>query len=341
MGKLFDCLDRKSKEKIRDYDNRINHFEAFHAGYAFLSLINYSKELCAFSAYAVWNGEFNEKLENPLPQGGFMLHCSPEQAQAMCEQPHGFPIYAKLYSKQGRLAVERMAMADGERFCDFYFNGCEVIPPERLGLVFAGAREPVGSGIERFLTRPDNAEKAIKTPQNIGAGSYRSGSYRRFSFGSYVAGSYTTLGFGRGSYRTGAWGIGSYLGSSYRSGAWQGSYAQYLRGIGSFRNWWEWFGNSSAYKIFGIGSYTGRSGSYQNQSGSFRKGSFLKGSFLQGSFSKRFFAKGSFVRSADGAKCCEKDAERKVDFVQAFLPLHTNSSVYRIIEEMGYGLDLI
>ena len=360
MGKLFGWLDRSKSETVRDYDNRINHLQAFHAGYAFLSFENYDPELAGFAAYVVWNGEFNEKLENPMPAGGFMLHCDAEQAQRMCEQPEGFPIFVKLYAKQGRLSAEHMVLADADRIFDFYFNGCEMLPPERLGLVFAGARVPEDAHREEYVTEAcGEAAPAMGSYRGVSAGSYRTsriaGSYRKFGQGSYWHGSYSRI---SGSYRgsvsvsgSGYW-LGSFVGGSYRAGAlwslWSGSFFS-----GSFAIRWEIFGGagSSSYRTGSYRYWLGSSMQVRYGAGSYAGGSFRPARFGSGSFRKSLFRKGSFLRNGSGIAFL---AERAEMMPPAAAPgeeaketqlrsAERGREVYyaRIIEEMGYGLDLI
>ena len=343
MGKLFDWLDRGKEETVRAYDNRIDHLQAFHAGYAFLSYENYYPEISGFAAYVVWNGEFNEKLEDPMPAGGFMLHCDAAQAQRMCERPEGFPVFVKLYAKQGRLLVDHMVLTDAERVFDLYFNGCELLPPERLVPVFAGARVPEDAHREEYV--PEERKNI-----SAAAGSYR----RTLNVGSYRSGSYR---MGGSSY----W-LGSFIGGSYRAGAlwslWRSSYF-----TGSFANWWETFGGSyrtGSYRQwwgsytqarFGVGSYLG--GSFRvffGGTGSYSFGSFRAAPFGSGSYRKSLFRKGSFLRNGSGIaflmECEEKTpVPAALEEKKESQPLYADrGAVYRharIIEEMGYGLDLI
>ncbi|MBR1471974.1 MAG: hypothetical protein IJ600_10090 [Lachnospiraceae bacterium] len=394
MGKLFHWLDRGKAETVVGYDNRINRLQAFHAGYAFLSWENYSAELCAFAAYAVWNGEFNAKLENPMPSGGFMMHCTPEQAQELCAFPDGFPLFVKLLAKQGRLYVENMVLADQERVYDFYFNGCEVTPPERLRLVFAGQREPADAHREEYLPEKNAPAEEPKRPQGS-AGSLR-GSYRRGSAGSYLRGSFVAGSYRLGAYRWGSAAVGSYRswleqfsGSSFRQRGISGSYYGAVWGNGSFGrsaigsgrfftggSWrfggWlvgsyrfggfggsyaGWRGQGGSYQGFGSGSFAGGSyrgalfgiGSYAG--GSFRilfgtGSSFLREAFYTGSYIGGCYRHGSFLYSGltGVAFLLEVDtgAELPAGEEAAALQLYPGQShVRRLIEEMGYGLDLI
>ena len=80
MSRVYRWLDRRSNESSDAYDNRINHLAAFHAGYAFFARENYYHDISGFAAYILWNGEFNSKLFLHLPDGGYMIHCSKDEA---------------------------------------------------------------------------------------------------------------------------------------------------------------------------------------------------------------------------------------------------------------------
>ena len=373
MGKLFAWLDRSKGETIRDYDNRINHLQAFHAGYAFLSLVNYREDLSAFSAYAVWNGEFNDKLENPLPSGGYMMHCDMQQAQSMCERPEGFPLFVKLLAKKGRLYADRMILADGEQIFDFYFNGCEVIPPERLDLVFAGAREPEDAHREEYTANEAGENRGgsyrrISAGGSYTLGSYRPGSYAQGAFGtgsygpavsgqgsywhssyrlgSYWQGSYRLESFWQGSYWHGSYWHGSYQTGTFRYAQWQGSYAQGSYRLGSYRHSWEWewwrTAGSFSFGSFSLGSFR-----LFLQSGSYRTGSFQMGSYRMGSFRVSSYRRGSFSAGSGAlypVECVsvmyDQPALAMIDGAAEVL-YPESSRICRIIEEMGYGLDLI
>ena len=365
MAGRFTWLDRIEGESVRAYDKRINDLAAFHSGYAFLSYENYCPEFCAFAVYTVWNHEFNHKLANPLPDGGFMMHCDTKRAEEMCAMGHGFPIFVKLISKLGRLYVESFALADKEVVYDLYFNGCEVKPPE--GHVFYGNETP---GL-----MPVASKEAVPY---AAAGSFRTvmGSYRKAGFhkGSFLKGSYRKGAFGTGSYRGGSFVAGSYFGGKYGLGSYlRGSYIRgsFRGGLsGSYLSWF--FGGGSSYRLlfgagsfsnaflsagsfysaFGGGSYKGFSftqGSYF--SGSFTGGSFLRSSYIGSSFHGRYFLTGSFYNGSynrgsfiyggfadvlvssqhsDGAKASENAGNVHEEFVMR-----------RLIEELGYGLDLI
>ena len=370
MAGRFTWLDRQDGESVRAYDNRINELAAFHSGYAFLSYENYCPEFYAFAVFAVWNDEFNKKLVNPLPEGGFMMHCDAKKAEEMCALGHGFPIFVKLVSKLGRLYVESFALADKDVVYDLYFNGCDVKKPE--GHVFYGNEKPQ-------LLPVMKAAEHDSVPA-AGQGNTHCGSYRR---GSYVCGSY----FMGGSYRHGSFYKGAYMlrgsriGGSFTRGSYiniSGSYAGRVSGSysgqlsGSYLSWF--FGGGSYLKLlFGAGSYRNvfyggssyagaLSGSFKGFSflqGSYAKGSFSRGSFaygyvtgsyINGSFVNRYFLTGSFYNGsyhrgsfiyggfADvpvsyrrGAADDKKQDENK----------HEEFVIRRLIEELGYGLDLI
>ncbi len=326
MAGRFSWLDRIEGESVRAYDKRINDLAAFHSGYAFLSYENYCPEFCAFAVYTVWNHEFNHKLANPLPDGGFMMHCDQKRAEEMCALGHGFPIFVKLISKLGRLYVESFALADKDVVYDLYFNGCEVKPPE--GHVFYGNETP---GL-----MPVASKEAVPY---AAAGSFRTvmGSYRKAGFhkGSFLKGSYRKGAFGTGSFRGGSFVAGSYFGGKYGLGSYLRS--SYIRGSfrgglsGSYLSWF--FGGGSSYRLlFGAGSFL-RS-SYIGSS--FPGRYFLTGSFYNGSYNRGSFIYGGFAdvlvssQHSDGAKASEPAGNVHEEFVMR-----------RLIEELGYGLDLI
>ena len=388
MAGRFTWLDRMEGESVRAYDKRINDLAAFHSGYAFLSYENYCPEFYAFAVYTVWNHEFNRKLVNPLPEGGFMMHCDARRAEEMLSCAHGFPVFVKLCAKLGKLYVESFAMADKDVVFDLYFNGCDVKAPE--GLVFMGNEAPEllpvqkgfsvagGSALPRYhgSHRRGSYIKAGSVP-----GSYIKGSYYRAgaAAGSYIKGSFYRLGTASGSYMTGSyyrWGAAS---GSYRGGlsgsylSWffgGGSYLKLLFGAGSYRSRLYGGGYTGG---FSAGSFTGSSftaGFYYGSSyvgGSYIKGSFagrnfIGGSYIGGSFVSgrfegsgvggRYFMTGSFyngsyhrgsfiyggfadvlVGSAQPPaenKAAENDKNHHEEFV-----------IRRLIEELGYGLDLI
>ena len=168
MAGRFTWLDRQDGESVRAYDNRINELAAFHSGYAFLSYENYCPEFYAFAVFAVWNDEFNKKLVNPLPEGGFMMHCDAGKAEEMCALGHGFPIFVKLVSKLGRLYVESFALADKDVVYDLYFNGCACIPPEDLCYrPYQGEEDPEDAVVyQYFQSVEDNMKHLLFMPSS-------------------------------------------------------------------------------------------------------------------------------------------------------------------------------
>ncbi|HPF30194.1 MAG TPA: hypothetical protein PLZ77_08860, partial [Lachnospiraceae bacterium] len=114
MGRVFCWLNQNPLESAGEYDNRINHLPALHAGYAYFSWANYDAINHNFSVYAVWNGEFNDKLHDQMPQGGYMIHCEEAEAIYLISEASGVPIYMKLCSKQGRLYAGEMYIVKNE-----------------------------------------------------------------------------------------------------------------------------------------------------------------------------------------------------------------------------------
>ena len=297
MGRVFEWLDRKSNEAVRDYDIRINSLAAFHAGYAFFSLINYEEDIEAFHVYNVWNGEFNDKIVAALPSGGFMLHCDKETAVRLEQGNAGYPVFVKLRSKRGRLYVQSFCVTYADSVMDMYFNGCEVITPEYV--YFRRYEEPGDAHYnEMAVYEPVVSINSSRIPTSFRPqGSMIRGSYRGF-FGS--------------SFRRGFMTMGSFMKGSFRGGSFS---------LGSF-----------GLSAFSLGSY---------RSGSFRIGSYFRGSYggklFNGSYYSGSYHRGSFVYGGgDGISRYENKTLSEV-----FPGNNNRYAVRRLIEELGYGLDLI
>ncbi len=380
MSKRFSWLDRQPGEGACEYDKRINELAAFHAGYAFFTWQNYSEEFSAFSVWCVWNGECNNKLSPPLPAGGFMMHCDQTAARELVTLGHGVPVFVKLYAKQGFLHAERLAVADQDRVYDLYFNGCACIPPEDLCFRSYQGDEDVDAAVEQPQPdRKAETRGSYRSGSYHGGsfyagrsqgGSYRSGSYLGGSFyagrsqgGSYRGGSYLTGSFyhgaGGGSYLKGSYsGIGTGAGGSYRAvSGLSGSYLRWLFG-GSYKNF------LSSALSFGGSGYSFGFGSFWT--GSYLRGSFLRGSFITGSNFYGSYPSGSFVYgfSPSGSRTYLLNGSfyggsyHKGSFILGgftepgrvirmsgtaddTVPPSGEYRPWRIIEELGYGLDLI
>jgi hypothetical protein len=173
-------------------------------------------------------------------------------------------------------------------------------------------------------------------------GSYRlvGGSYNFWGFGNFFAGSFN---IGSYSWLFGSFGMsaglalmGSYVGGSYL--------AQMYRLTGSYS------GGSYNSRIYRLsGSYAG--GSYNTGyrlSASFRNGS--AGRLLSGSYCGRAVTQGSdaldnenkqgnrFINDSNLALC---NGSRPAKSGLSFIPKVELESSFRLIAEMGYGLDLI
>ncbi|MCR5120595.1 MAG: hypothetical protein K6B44_13360 [Lachnospiraceae bacterium] len=308
MGRVFDWLDRKFDDPVRDYDIRINSLAAFHAGYAFFSLINYEDDISAFHVYNVWNGEFNSKLVSALPAGGFMLHCDRRTAELLSEGNAGYPVFVKLKAKRGRLYVTGFNVTCYDMVMDMYFNGCEVIPPEYVYF--------------RRSEIPDDAhhnEVLLPAEVPVYGGSRIPSSFRA-----------------RGSYR------GSYFISSFMRGSFVRS-GSFMRGSGSSRIFGSAYTFTGSYRSSSFeralgGSY--RSGSFRLGivSGSFRHGSF-SGILFNGSYYSGSYHRGSFVYG--GGDGVSRYTDREAEYYREPDENRGNYRVRRLIEELGYGLDLI
>ncbi|MBR5420696.1 MAG: hypothetical protein IK115_06065 [Lachnospiraceae bacterium] len=363
MARRFDWLDRAEAETVPAYDKRINELSAFHAGYAFLTRENYCEEFSAFAVYVLWNGECNKKLTPPLPSGGFMMHCGRDEAEELLALGHGLPIFIKLYSKLGMLHAEELAVADGERIYDLYFNGCECITPQ--GLCFSDRKDPSGPAEEEKRRSSGPLRGSYFSGSFFrGRSSYPGGSFfhRAYPGSSYPGGSYRTA-LSAGSYVTGSYVTGSFSGyggtyvsyggsyqaqgGSYRAGGLSGSYLSWLFGGGSYR---YLYGAGSGFSgIFG-GSYFAGSfrfgrwifGSFSQGSylgyqsyGSFHRSSFFTGSYYAGSYQRGSFTRGGFSEPLQESELLPYPEE---NFYNAGPSVF---GVRRLSWELGYGLDLI
>ncbi|MCR5012902.1 MAG: hypothetical protein K6A72_11190 [Lachnospiraceae bacterium] len=291
MSKVFGWLDRRKDESIQTFDNRINHLAAFHSGYAFFMYENYSSDLSAFSVYVVWNGEFNKKLSQRLPDGGFMLHCDQERAVSFLNKGEGMPVYVKLQASKGRLRAILFAVENDGALFDMYYNGCPVRRPENICFVShknvvvdaSDYDEYNGRGVSFNASYSPALYKFGKySPVSTADGSYMAGSYNTgfFGMGSYISGSFSSGSYNISSFMQGSYSYGSYTAGSYSFAAFMiGSYTTGSYSFGSyvFSHNWEW--------EYALGSYS----TYKWTAGSYFTGSFLGGQyrleqFLQGSY---------------------------------------------------------
>lgn len=322
MSRVYRWLDRRSNESSDAYDNRINHLAAFHAGYAFFARGNYNPEISGFAAYILWNGEFNSKLFLHLPDGGYMIHCSRDEAIRLSYVFEGLPVYVKIKSYHGRLRAEHLAVDDRGVFYDLYYNGCDVKVPDDLYFVSRRA----------FDEHPENEASKFSPNSSYTPGSYINRPKKNVS--SYISGSFMLSSFLLSMwsrYLSGGRNIGSYrLGS-------------YISGLSSFMS------GSFLRSLYKQGSYLGGSylntGSYYLKGGSFfRNGSFVcKGSF----FDPHMYIEGSAANEGN-KKSTDNNISRLMESGirpaksgLRFIPEGKFRPSYRCIAEMGYGLDLI
>ncbi len=291
MSKVFGWLDRRKDESLQTFDNRINHLAAFHSGYAFFMYENYSQDLSAFSVYVVWNGEFNKKLSQRLPDGGFMLHCDQERAVSFLNKGEGLPVYVKLQASRGRLRAILFAVEKDGALYDMYYNGCPVRKPDNICFVsrknvvidaseydeYNGRGVSFNASFNPSLFNPEKYSQDDASGGSFIAGSYSSvlfnaGSY---TFGSFSSGSYSINTFQQGSYSRGSYTAGSYSFTAFMTGSYiSGSYSF---GSYAFAHGLEW--------EYTLGSYI----TYKWSAGSYFTGSFMGGQyrleqFLQGSY---------------------------------------------------------
>ncbi|MBQ8262447.1 MAG: hypothetical protein IJZ00_09195 [Lachnospiraceae bacterium] len=261
MGKMYCWLDRGKSETVENYDNRINQMPGFHAGYAFFHPVNYNAADHVFAVYMVWNGEFNAVLQDSMPQGGYVVHCSCKEAASLSEGWTGLPVYAKVVSKDGRIYIKEILLDYNEKHFVISYNGCDVVPPEEICFWDLG-------NVNAFFA-PKPVDSAGSFYRLQGSGKYLLGSYRglrgsgrlRWQFGSGMGlGLGNGFGYGSGktflgSYRkmqgSGKYLLGSGFGLGYGLGYGYGS-SRYL--LGSFRGL---HGSGGMRRQFGFGLGSG------------------------------------------------------------------------------------
>ncbi len=295
MGRMYSWLNRGVKETIKDYDNRINQIPKIHAGYAFFHPANYDEFRHVFSVYLVWNGEFNEKLVDAMPPGGYQLHCSVKEAETFLHHKAAIPVFAEILSNQGKLLLKEILLEFNDKCYPVTYNGCEVYSPEEFCFWEIQENE------KGMFWKTEKPHESLNSSVNYYTnGSFPVGSYRRFSGnGSFRAGS-----FRRSVFRTGSFPSGSFRVRSFQSGSYRGVYVLGSYRIGSFKGG---LGLGSYTGSFGRGSFSLKNyltGSFRNHlwQGSYQRGSFrrefrlenwLGGSFRRGYGAGSFFA-GSF-----------------------------------------------
>lgn len=188
MGRLFGWLNRSFTESSNDYQNRINRLPVLHAGYIFLDKTNYHPESSSFALFAEWNGELNSKLQDALPQGGYYFQCSPAEAEELCKNNCGIPVYCKLYAKSGRLLVKRLFFKKLEKEFEVHFNGCEVTPPEMVYFMGLSTDVIPVEDTKNNTTKNDNVPSRKAKNWWLGSGKAIKGSYHIKT----VKGSYST-----------------------------------------------------------------------------------------------------------------------------------------------------
>lgn len=269
MDKIYIGLSKQEGESLIDYDKRINSLKAQHIGYAFFRSINYNASNHQFSVYIVWNGKFNQSLNDPMPDGGFVIHCSEKEAMELCKVNAGVKIYSRLYSCEGRLTARDIIVFFNDKKYVLSFTGVSVSKPEMVCFMDVDSNS--------FLAEDDNepvigefeSNRKIKQSGSFNIGSFRNKAY---STGSFLNGSYTVGSFNISSFNIGSHRIGSFNASSFN--------------IGSFNL--ETLSKGS----FNIGSYT---------AGSFSIESFLRGSYSVGSYVLGSFSAGLYNNSSTGS----------------------------------------
>lgn len=271
MSKRFEWLQRRPKESLEDYENRINRTQPQHVGYAFFDGVNYDAYRQVFATYVIWSGDFDGILQDALPQGGFEISCDAQLAEEFCEKSKGYPVFIKLFMKTGKLyARELYIIKSHNRIVPMQFTACQVAPPQQLyfrGLeAFSWEEVSRGSGLVK--AKKGKAPKAyiVGGSRGLLLGSRLSGSGRMY-LGSRLAGS-GRLYLGSRLVGSGRWYQGSRWTTSRRGFFHEYEYEYGIRGS-----------YASSGRILGRGSLFGsRQGSYSNLAIDGYKASFLQGS---------------------------------------------------------------
>ena len=210
---------RKLNEGVNEYDNRINALPIQHIGYAYFSSVNYNADRNQFALYPVWNGSINSMLEDPLPEGGFKIDVTVNEAADLCKDYHGIKIWGHFTSVNCKLYVKKFYIIYNHKKYEASYIGCPMAIPENV--CFMGTNDDEGD-IEDVLYRVSPSQKtSFGKGSGLGIKGFNNGSYR--AHGSYRwinSSSYRPWGsnniFKTGSYR----GFGTYNtlgGTSYRA----------------------------------------------------------------------------------------------------------------------------
>lgn len=218
---------RKLNEGVNEYDNRINALPIQHIGYAYFSSVNYNADRNQFALYPVWNGSINSMLEDPLPEGGFKIDVTVNEAADLCKDYHGIKIWGHFTSVNCKLYVKKFYIIHNHKKYEASYIGCPMAIPENV--CFMGTNDDEGD-IEDVLYRVSPSQKtSFGKGSGLGIKGFNNGSYR-------AHGSYRWI--NSSSYRP--WGSNNKL--------FAGSY----RGFGTYRNFgsYNFFGETS-YRAFG------------------------------------------------------------------------------------------
>ena len=229
-------------ESEAEYTNRIENMPLKHIGYAYFRSVNYNSSNCFFAVFPVWNGAINTRLEDPLPEGGFKIDATPDEAKELCKNYMGLKIYGSFNITGGMLRVKKLCIPALGKVFELIYNGCLTRIPENV--YYCGTDNTSDDVI--VSCAENTSYKAFGTYESFGETSYRAfGTYESFGETSYRAfGTYES--FGETSYR--AFGTYESFGeTSYRAfGTYESFGETSYRAFGTY----ESFGETS-YRAFG------------------------------------------------------------------------------------------
>ena len=261
MSGMIVTLDRLKNESVSDYDNRINMMKPLCVGKAYFRSINYDASKHLFSVFIVWN-DINNRLLDPMPSGGFQIHCSEDDAKLFCKSFYGYDVFARLIAVDGDIYFKDIYVFAGDKRLVVSFTGRKTIEPDFIPQLPEDA-EARGIIVNPFATRQT---KKISDNSSFCVGSFNVGSFNvgsfnigSFNVGSFNAGSFSLGSFNIGSFNVGSFNVGSFSLGSFNVGAFNvGSFSLGSFNVNSFNicSFNVSSFNLGSYNIFSAGSAT-------------------------------------------------------------------------------------
>ena len=159
MGFIYSSLNKCDSESWSQFDNRITRMLPFVTGMAYFDLRNYDARTGECGAYAEWDRELESLLGYELPDGGYFVKATIDQAYRLHGLGCGLPVYMKLISLNGKLYPYRTYVMMEGRPYSLEFGGGELMPIDDryVELGCAAAKETqleavsAGTGSQRFM----------------------------------------------------------------------------------------------------------------------------------------------------------------------------------------------